>query len=144
MARRFIIFPHGRLPEGSNATGFSRLLPFVSSSLNPSAGCRRPLESLRGLSRIPTLALQQELPKVSVCDVIQVILMQIAYTSPAHADGGQSVNQVKGQSVWCHESPIEGFKLPTLVSILRPIVRPNYRVRVRDDVVRVAANGSGD
>src|ERR1017187_6011056 len=64
----------------------------------------RPLERFHGLRRMPTLRLQEPAAQVRIGDVIQVVAMQEAYVLPAHADSGQSINEVKGQSVWCHSS----------------------------------------
>src|ERR1019366_6717709 len=64
----------------------------------------RPLERFHGLRRTPTLRLQKAAAQAGVSDVIQVIAMQETYAPPAHADSGQSVNEIKGQSVWCHSS----------------------------------------
>src|ERR1035438_1934276 len=86
----------GRWQSGAGPGRCGRSL-YCSASL-------RPLERFRGLRRMPTLRLQKPAAQAGVADVIQVIAVQETYAPPAHGDGGQSVNEIKGQSVWCHSS----------------------------------------
>src|ERR1035441_5374276 len=98
----------GRWQSGANPGWCGRSL-YCSASL-------RPLERFHGLRRMPTLRLQEPAAQVRIGDVIQVIAMQEAHVLPAHADSGQSINEVKGQSVWCHSS--SQLRKGAVVSIL--------------------------